>query len=57
MAPGWLDTGVTILEPARAGGAGGREDMRAAGMVDEAQDSASTEEGNQLDQVFGKMAV
>ncbi|KAI5820586.1 hypothetical protein BZA77DRAFT_301128 [Pyronema omphalodes] len=57
VAPGWLDTGVTILEPVKAGGAGGREDVKTAGVADGTQDAASTEEGNQLDQVFGKMAV
>jgi hypothetical protein len=58
VAPGYLDTGIQILEPTRKSVAPEQQQQQAATPVAVAECvQASTEAGDELDRVFGKMAV
>ncbi|KAA8912433.1 hypothetical protein FN846DRAFT_933083 [Sphaerosporella brunnea] len=59
MAPGYLDTGIQILEPIRKSTVPNPVGQHAAMAATAAGSDtpASTEEGDELDRVFGKMTV
>lgn len=56
VAPGYLDTGLRILEPTRSGTGGGSSAFGSpgGGKADGAGDDRG---GAELDRVFGKMSV
>lgn len=55
VAPGYLDTGVTMLTPVRVGR--GKEEEKEEGKVDYDDTGARpSKEGEELDRMFGGMA-
>jgi hypothetical protein len=59
VAPGYLDTGIQILEPTRKSVAPNITEHQQAAATSAVPESiqASTEAGDELDRVFGKMSV
>lgn len=53
VAPGYLDTGIQMLEPTRKGNDGKQHTVEGGHGAEQ----KPTEVGDDLDRVFGKMAV
>lgn len=56
VAPGYLDTGIQMLEPTRKNVQGNNEKQHSVENGHGAEQKP-TEVGDELDRVFGKMAV
>lgn len=57
VAPGYLDTGMRILEPTRSGMGGGSPPSGGGGASAGGGRARDNGGGDELDRVFGKMRV